>query len=193
MARSKYHWYAPVWTDAGPHNPSTGTNNVGNEIVINLLNTDWNPPGDPVADNFVVERVVGQYLLHASMGASDVSRMVHHRVYVAPTDENTVSLREISTLDDADTSFLWHQVDGWGSGWADKTWGSWRQGVTGDPQTLATAWKGRQGHFDIGVGRFVGEGTSLLWHTELQSSVFGQLTDDTWALMMWCRVLMKEA
>ncbi len=193
MARSKYHWYAPIWTDAGPFVPSTGEANIGNEIVVNLLNTDWAPPGDPIADNFVVERVIGQYMLHSSASAADVDRIVHHRVYVAPSDETTVSLREISLLDDADTSFLWHHVEGFNAGWAGENWGTWRTPNDGQYSATGSSWKGRHGNFDIGVGRYVGEGTSLLWHTSLQSSSFGQLVDDTWALMMWVRVLMKEA
>ncbi len=192
MARSKYHWYCPEWTDAGPFTPATGVPNVGNEIIVNLLNTDWAPPGDPIADNFVVERVIGQYLLHSSASAENSNRMVHHRVYVAPSDENTVSVREISLQDDADTSFLWHHVEGWPGGWQGEPWGNWARGIDTNPLGAQT-WKGRQGTFDIGVGRYVGEGTSLLWHTNLQSGFFGELVDDTWALMMWVRVLMKEA
>ncbi len=188
MASSKLYWHVPEWNSDNFAGLASGVGNVGGDIVIPLINTDFAAPGDPRQDNFVVERIIGQYLLTAAASAAAGSRIIHSRVYVADSDASSIALRSLNTADDADSSFLYHHVGHFDNGAIDKQFGTWQNGgvneVTGD---IGAA--GRQGHFDIKVGRKVTEGETLLWHTQISSLA---LVNDTWFIQMWVRVLMRE-
>ncbi len=190
MSRGKFYWYCPAWY-AGDDPASGGASeidNVGNDLVIELLNTDFAAPGDPRQDNFVVERIIGQYIVRGKSNAEVGDRYMHHRVYVADGDQTSVSLRNLFTQDDADSSFLWHKVEGYDGTFIGLNWGTWANG--GDADLANPFMAGRLGSFDIKVGRRVEEGTSLIWHTQLNNT--GILADDTWTLQMWVRCLLRE-
>ncbi len=189
MSKGKFYWHVPEWGGDDPTPSATaGVPNVDNDIVVELVNTDFAAPGDPRQDNFVVERVIGQYMLRADASASSVNRFVHNRVYVADGDQNAVSLRDLFSQDDADSSFLWHQVIPWEGGNNNEPWGSWVNGVAGAPQVPFES--GRLGNIDIRVGRRIEEGQSLIWHTQLFNGAI--LPSNDFFLHLWCRVLMRE-
>jgi len=192
MAKSKFHWFVPEWGhEFATITPVSGLNNVGSDIVARLVDTDFQAPGDPRQDNFVVERIIGQYKLSAAATAPNFDRMIHHRVYVADSDQATVALRDLYTQDDADSSFLWTHIEGWASNFNGTNWGSWQVGSTAAP--APTFQMGRKGHFDIRVGRRIEEGQSLLWHTQLEPANEPALVDDTWGLLLYARILLREA
>lgn len=192
MARKRnWYWYCPEWGgNAVDPNPLSGVMNVGSNIVIELVNTDFAAPGDPRQDNFVVERIVGQYLLTAIATAEGGDRFVHHRVYQADGDQTSVALRELNTQDDADTSFLWHKVDGWSQSRNGVAWGGWAH-PGGLNEAQVPFEHGRSGHFDIKVGRRIEEGQSLLWHTQLDAAATPP-NDNEFGLFLWVRLLMRE-
>ncbi len=188
---SNFYWHSPSWESQDVQGGATpGDNsNVGNDIVIELINTDFADIGDPRQDNFVVERVIGQYKVNAITGAAAGNRVIHHRVYVADGDKTSVSLRNLYAVDDADSSFLWHKVDHYSNFAIGLDWGGWAKGDSQEPSVPFH--DGRQGSFDIRVGRSIPEGRSLLWHTQLKNGGIA-LDDDEWFLMLWVRVLMRE-
>lgn len=188
---SSFYWHAPAWDQHDAQGGVTPLDNanVGNDIVVELVNTDFADPGDPRQDNFVVERIIGQYKLNAITGADASDRIVHHRVYVADGDQNSVSLRNIYSVDDADSSFLWHKVDVLTQNSIGKAWGNWAEGDATEPPVPFV--DGRLGSFDIRVGRAVPEGRSLIWHTQLKNGGLA-LDDDEYFLGLWVRVLMRE-
>ncbi len=188
--KQRFYWHVPEWgsDDSGPV-AGNGLGNVGNDIVVELVNTDFAAPGDPRQDNFVTERVVGQYMIRAEPEAEVGDRFVHNRVYVADGDQNAVSLRDLYTQDDADSSFLWHQVMGFDGTIIGLPWGMWSRGGDADLQVAFEG--GRLGNFDIRVGRRIEEGQSLIWHTQLDDGVVA-LANDSWRLFLWVRVLMRE-
>ncbi len=188
--KQRFYWHVPHWSNSGA--PLTlGTDPLQNDAVGNiigeLINSDFAPTADPRQDNFVCERIIGQYLLVAPSGAEGGDRMVHHRVYVAQGDQTTLDVRNLFEADDANTSFLWHKTEGFDSDWVGQPWGTWAVGSTNTPAPAFLA--GRKGSFDIRVGRRIEEGTSLIWHTQFDT---GGVTINTWLLHLWCRVLMRE-
>ncbi len=189
MARSRnLYWHVPVWDPNNQPNGSAGVGNIGADIVVALVDAEFAAPGDPGQDNYVVERIIGQYLLTtAASGAETGSRLVHHRVYVADSDQSSIALRNLNTQDDADSSFLWHLVEPFDGNSVGLEWGSWRKG--GDTDTQVAFQNGRLGSVDIKVGRRVEEGSTLIWHTQLDTTA---LTNDTWFLQMWMRCLIRE-
>ncbi len=187
--RKSYYWHVPVWADVSSPTQGNGVSNVGDDIFVELLNSDFAPPADPRQDNFVVERIIGQYMLVSSGTAESGSRIVHHRIYVVDGDQNTHQFRDIFSQDDADSSFLWHLVEGVSASSVGGVFGSWRKEGANEPQKPFE--RGRLGSFDVRVGRRVDEGQSLIWHTQLDNQ--GELVNGTWDLIMWVRVLMREA
>lgn len=191
MAKGRFYWFCPAWDPQDVQGGLTpGAGNVGNDSIVNLINTDFADPGDPRQDNFVVERIIGQYKLNAVSGAEAGDRVVHSRVYVADSDMDSIAIRDLYTADDADSSFLWHKVDAFDSSWIGTAWGNWQNGSATQP---APAFQnGRLGSFDIKVGRRVEEGQSLVWHTQWKNSTGGALDDDEFFVMLWVRLLMRE-
>lgn len=188
---SRFFWHSGtlIWHQLGP-SASVGNPNVGGDIIVTLVNTESvGAAGDtPVLDQFVVERIVGQY--HVTSNESvGVDRYAHHRVYVADTDEMSVALRDLTTADDAETSFLWHQVDPHPKELMGDVWGAWQHPVSG-VRPAATPWMGRHGHVDIKVGRRIDQGTSLIWHTQLEAA---PAADNEHFLKLWLRMLVREA
>ncbi len=192
MSRGKFYWFCPQWDgQAVQGGAAPGIGNLGNDIAISLIDTDFADPGDPRQDNFVVERIIGQYKVNAITGAPGGDRVIHHRVYVADSDTTSIALRNLYTADDADSSFLWHKVDTFADNQIGQAWGNWRNGNDAEPQIPFQ--NGRLGGFDIKVGRRVEEGQTLVWHTQVHQSVAIPLEDEQFFLMLWIRLLMREA
>lgn len=189
MARKKkFFWHVPsaCWYGASPISLG-GIANVGADIVTTLINTESGVGDVPVNDNFVVERIVGQYQYSGDESAA-ANHFIHHRVYVADSDSTAIALRSLLSADDAETSFLWHQVDPWPNSMDGDIFGSW---ITdhGVGQPTATPWMGRYGNVDIKVGRRIEEGQSLLWHSQLVPT---PAANNTVYVKLWLRMLLRE-
>lgn len=181
MARGNVFWHVPEWFGGGPSS-SLGISNISSDIIVELVNTE--NVATLGQDNFIVERVIGQYKV-VSNDATPLERYLHHRVYVTMGDATTVNLRALNTADDADTSFMYHKVEHFSISMHNDVRGTWRE-TSGDTGAAAEA---RRGMFDIRVGRRVNEGESLIWHTEVSPLA----SDDEIHMQMWVRVLLKEA
>lgn len=190
MARKnkKYFWHVPpdAWYSGNPI-ALGGNANTNQDIVATLIDTETVQSARPDIDNFVVERIVGQYMLtkDASVAANE---FWHHRVYVAPTNATAIALRSLNTDDDAESSFLWHQVDPMPTTADGDAWGDWQLAPGGNPS--ATPFMGRFGHVDIRVGRRLEGGEALIWHTQV---VFTPAANLTHYVKLWLRLLVREA
>ncbi len=162
---------------------------MGADQIVTLVNTESvGAQADvSVLDQFVVERIVGQYLM-TTIESVAVNRYGHHRVYVADTDATSVAIRDLIIADDAETSFLWHQVDPMSNALQNDIFGTWNHHGAGQPE--ATPWMGRLGNIDIKVGRRIDQGSSLIWHTQFEPA---PPADNTWFLKLWLRMLVREA
>ncbi len=192
MSKSgRFFWHTStlVWHSLGP-SASVGNPNVLGDILVTLVNTESvGAAGDtPVNDQFVVERIVGQYQM-VSNESVGVDRFCHHRVYVSDSDETAVGLRDLTTADDAETSFLWHQVDAHSQSLKQDVWGNWQSRSKGNDCT-GTPWMGRFGHVDIKVGRRIEGGQSLIWHAQLEPA---PPANNEHFLKLWLRMLLREA
>lgn len=186
--KREYFWHVPpgTWYTGSPV-VLAGNGNVVGDIVVPLVDSETTIAIRPQINNYVVERIVGQYMFTADESAP-TDRFIHSRVYVADADATSVALRTLDTVDDAETSFLWHQVDPWAITYDTDTFGTWQQSGGGNPQS--TPWQGRQGHIDIRVGRRIEGGTSLIWHSQLEPA---PPANDTFFLKLWLRFLVREA
>ncbi len=186
--RNKFFWHVPpaAWLVGGPI-LTTGTANILGDIVVELLSTETVQSARPDIDNFVVERIVGQYMITGDEAAA-ANHFLHSRVYVAEIDATTISLRNLNTADDAETSFLWHQVDPWPNAADGDIFGTW-VGDHGAGQPRATPSNGRLGNVDIRVGRCLEGGEVLIWHTQIDAA---PAANDTHFLKLWLRLLVRE-
>lgn len=199
MANRRYgapFWWVPYWTDTGTNLipgatglPNTGANIVGVLIDTNVPSTfvDQVPDQDTA---FLVERIVGQRLLTADEDPA-ATRLIHERVYVADSNESSVTIRDLESIDEAKSSFLWHQVSPWASTYDGDQWGHWQASGGGNPDGVA--FMGRYGHFDIPTKRVIESGSALVWHLQLSRSGGGVPADDTFSLALWCRILLRMA
>jgi hypothetical protein len=151
-----------------------------------LISSEGGQGNRPELDNFVVERIIGQYMMSGDESVA-ASHFVHHRVYVADADSTGISLRNLAVGDDAETSFLWHRVEPWAIEYNGDLWGNWEKGGAATPP--ATAWQGRHGNVDIRVGRRISGGSDLIWHTQLVPAPAANLT---MYLKLWLRMLVRE-
>ncbi len=189
MAKSKLFWHVPgpsCWF-TGPPVALGGNSNVLGDIVVTLISAEGGEGNRPELDNFVVERIVGQYQMTGDETAA-ANRYMHHRVYVADADAAAIALRNLVQADDAETSFLWHQVDPWNSAQDATLFGSWNDSGAGARPT-STQWMGRFGNVDIKVGRKISGGRDLIWHTQL---VNAPAANNTVYLKLWLRMLVRE-
>jgi len=182
MAKGNLFWHVPEWFGGSPAT-STGIDNVGPDIIVELVNTE--NVAALAQDNFIVERVIGQYLI-VSNDPTPTDKFLHHRMYVTMGDATTVNLRLLSSADDADTSWMYHKVEMMTVAMQNSNIGTWRgSGGSGVLEDSGA----RKGMFDVRVGRRVNEGESLIWHTEIRVAP----ANDEFHMQMWCRVLLKEA
>lgn len=190
MPKSKkrqYYWHVPpnCWYASVP-NASGGNQNVGPDIVVPLIDAETTISAKPEMDEFVVERIVGQYVA-VTDAAIPVDNWLHHRIYLSQADNTSFALRSLNTEDDAESSFLWHHVEGQSNIFNNDKFGTWQSAGSGVP--AATPWMTRHGHIDVRVGRRVRQGEALLWHTQI---VPAPAADNEVSLQMWLRCLVRE-
>lgn len=185
-------WHVPpgAWFQGGPGTAGSGIANVGEDIILDLVSTEGLVAGgsaipDSQGGRIWIERVVGQYNFSGGEVVA-VPHFVHHRVYEADSDGASVGLRNLTTQDDAETSFMWHQVDPFPVGYNNLPLGGW--GGQTNLASIATVpfASGRLGHVDIRVGRMLEPGRSLVWHTQISPVPVGA----GYGLRAWIRVLL---
>lgn len=193
--KNKFFWHVPFqsWFRGPPTNNDFAVGNVGNDIVTTLIDSEsvvGSGDAHPEIDAFVVERIIGQYQM-VTNDSLTVDRFVHHRVYVSQSDDTSLALRSLIDADDAETSFLWHQVDAFPAVLDGDPWGSWSTptGVSSQVNPGQT-FMGRFGHVDIRVGRRLEGGESLIWHTEVTPGFAAQ---GVAGMKWWLRILVREA
>ena len=138
------------------------------------------------ADEWVCERIIGQYLITGNTEPA-TNAFLHHRVYPGMSDTTSVALRDLTTADDAESDFLWHQVDPWASVNDALVWGTWGSTTNGYPDQRQ--FMGRMGHVDIRVNRRIRQGEALVWHTQIASAVAPG--DSEFQLFLWLRMLVR--
>ena len=184
---NQYFWHVPPggWYEGSPV-IAAGVGNFGNDIVVPLVDAETAAiSSKPEIDNFIVERVIGQYMISTNESIG-TQRFMHHRVYVADADLATIALRVLDTASEAETSFLWHKVEYASELLAAAPGGTWQNNGPVDSEQGAVD---RRGSFDIRVGRRVEQGTALLWHTQLEPA---PVADDLVFLKLWVRLLVRE-
>ncbi len=186
-SKKSFFWHVPAggWYSGGP-SPSGGTGNVGNDIVVPLIDQETVISARPELDSFVVERIIGQYQITADEAIAG-NKYVHNRVYVADADATSFAIRSLVTADDAESSFMWHQVDPHSVNADGRAFGMWGMHTDGNPD--AGHFMGRRGHVDIRVGRRINQGFALLWHTMLFPA---PAANDEMFLKLWIRLLVRE-
>ncbi len=192
MAKGDRQWHVPAntWHSGPPGGLSTNLN-VGVDIAATLISTDSaaNLDVPDSADEYVVERVIGQWMLHGDQ-ASPAPYFVHNRIYPTVSDATTIILRDLTSPDDAESDFLYHSVHPWSSTYDGDIWGNWQQGQQPSPPALP-GFMGRHGHVDVRVNRRIRQGFSLIWHTQLKGGV--DPVNDEFILYLWLRMLLREA
>lgn len=193
--RSKPVWWhvtSAGWFQFGP--AGVGIGNVGNDIVLVLVDTEENLGNEPLVpeyDEFVVERVIGQWHLTGTE-AVGADRYVFERVYVVEATAATVATRNLTDWLEADTSFMYTNVTQWTSPMNGKTWGNWAQSRL-DLASVSTGVQntGMHGQMfrDIKVGRALREGEALIYHWQLSG---GAPVDDAFNVKCWFRTLIRE-
>jgi len=182
-----------MWADGYPEGAHVG--NIGNDLVLPLVVTEEavaNEPDVPNLDEFVIERVIGQFMLRSFL-TGGANTLVHERLYVTPTfDGSTIALRDLESSTEADTSFMYHNV--WlyhASHFQDAVshWGD-RSNTGTLPQNVAMHGPCFR---DIKVGRRVKEGECLCLHWQFAASGGGVYEDDIWQCYPWFRVLLRKS
>lgn len=191
--RKQYWWHVAGgggWYQLSPG--GFGITNVGRDIVLVLVDSE-EPTGDepvvPENDNFVIERVIGQWQLTGNE-AVGLNYFIHERVYVTEVGPGSVSLRDLSSAREADTSFLYHNITSWDASYNGDTWGNWNSSglVTDQPAQYRT---GGPYFRDIKVGRRVNEGEALIYHLQIEGA--GIPVDATFGGQFWMRTLLRKA
>lgn len=192
--KKPYWWHvvADGWSNGAPIN--AGVTNVGVDIVIPLVDTEEAAALEndlvPEHDEFVVERLIGQWQLRGEQVAPS-NYFVHERVYVTQSTAGTVALRDLVAAGEADTSFLYHNVTLWSASFNNDVWGNWQVGGVGDatPPEANVAQHGPLFR-DIRVGRRLEEGEALVYHWQLRGTVAPG--DAEFSVKCWFRTLVRQ-
>lgn len=183
MAKGNLFWHVPVWFNGPPDAGEGDATNIGANAAVALI--DEHDIVHIGQDNFVCERIIGQYQYTAEQAIA-ADRYIHSRIYVCQADDTTLALRDLNTAADADSSFLWHNVEQFQVAQNNTSLGSWASsGSSGQNQPSAM----RNGSFDIRVNRRVNEGTAMIF----QGAIFPIPINLEFHLKMWCRLLIREA
>ncbi len=189
MAKGDKQWHVPgeCWHSGTPG--AIGVQNIAEDIATVLIGTDSAGASDvpDAADEYVVERVIGQWMLHGNQ-ATPANMFLHNRIYPTISDQGAIVLRDLVTPDDAESDFLWHQVSPWASAYDTDSWGNWQVPGAGSPSAIG--FMGRFGHIDVRVNRRIKQGFSLIWHTQLKGVV--DPLDNEFNLYLWLRMLLRE-
>ncbi len=188
MASRNMFWHVPnaCW-HPGQIAGGTGNQNNARDIVVPLIST--NPatnlavPED--ASDFVVKRIVGQYLIQGSQAVAE-NYIIHNRVYPTLSDAGSIGLRNLDTSDDAESDFLWHLVQPWQTAYDGDLWGNWQE--PSGSGAITPFRNGRLGDVDITVSRRIADGQDLIWHTQFTGG--NAPADFEFDLYMWIRMLM---
>ncbi len=182
MARGHLFWHVPHWFEGAPA-AGAGIQNVGDSMLAALVDEhDITHLGQ---DNFVVVRVIGQYQYNMTAAVA-LDTYIHSRVYVTTADSTTVALRDLDARDDADSSFLWHNIELYRTQQNNSPAGSW---LNSSSASVNQPSQTRNGSFDITVNRRVEEGTAMVFHGQTSPG----FPDNEFALKLWVRLLMREA
>jgi len=204
-------WYTPYWSQSAASWDMTPV--VADTWGVSLLLVNPDGPGvDQLGETAIrVTRVVGQYRLRTNGGAGwngtptdQFPCTFHHRVYPVSGDGTNFFLRRLYNDEDADSDWMWHQVDefDWeGAAQNDSTIQPGRQGWLSKAENGSTSMvrpfqTGRFGHFDIKVDRRIDEGEGLVWRTEIDNQTAPQLlphagaTEIRWYLDLWIRLFL---
>lgn len=202
MARRKHRffWHVPatatdpnyLWDNWSALAPGGGGNpNVGADIFLPLVQTNQGAflSQMPERDEFVVERIIGQFMLQAISVTQN--RMCMHRIYPSQADAGAVALRDLFSQDDAESDFLWNRVEPAPAYLDGDVWGNWQEPATNsaNPAARSGRW---HGDLDVRVGRRLRAGECLLWHTQFSTVGGGVPTDDTYFLRFNLRILVRE-
>lgn len=203
MGRSRrrgFFWHVPGtatspnycwdnWSQLAPGGGGTG--NVLADIVAPLVQTNEGAIVSemPSRDEFVVERIVGQYMIQAVN--ITVNRMMMHRIYPVTADANAVAIRDLFGQDDAESDFLWNRVEPAPSLLDGDVWGNWQNETAAAGPQMPQNYNAL-GHIDVRVGRRLREGEALIWHTQLSTVGGGDPADDTYFLRLNLRILVRN-
>lgn len=183
MAKGNLFWHVPSWFEGGPDAGEGDASNVGADLAVALV--DEHDIVHLGQDNFVCERLIGQYQ-YTSEEVVPLDHYIHSRVYVCQADSTTLALRNLNRQDDADSSFLWHNVELFSTSMAGNTGGDWLSSAFSQLNQPATS---RNGSFDIRVNRRINEGTALVF----QGTIIPIPVNLTFHLKLWVRLLLREA
>ncbi len=190
MSKGDRQWHVPAdcWLPSIPGGLANG--NIGVDIAVTLISTDSavNLDVPDSASEYVVERVIGQWYLHGNQ-ASPGNYWVHNRIYPTVSDADSIVIRDLTSADDAESDFLWHQISGWSAAFDTDIAGNWQNG--GDTHFKNADFMGRMGHIDVRVNRKIKQGFSLIWHTQLKGAA--DPLDGEFNLHLWLRMLLREA
>lgn len=181
-------WHVPfnAWHQ-GAMFLGAGVQNIGRDCIVPLIST--NPTGNsPVPDdvsNYVVKRIVGQWMLQGAQAVAE-NHVIHNRIYPVTSDNVSISLRTLDDDDDAESDFLWHQVSPWPQEYSGDLWGSWQAGSPTLPHGPFS--EGRHGNVDVKVNRKIRDGQDLIWHTQI--SGVNPPVNDEFDLFLWLRCLL---
>jgi len=187
--KPRYFWHVPDGCWYGGSLGGPGIGNVANDIIVPLVDTEELAGAEPTVpnrDEFVVERIVGQWLLWGEEPVA-YSWLVHERYYVTQGTAATLAIRDLAALGESDTSFLFHRVNPHSGAANGNVWGSWTGFLGGD----VLAGPPPLGFRDIRVGRRISEGEALIMHLQLAGNVHIP-EDESYQLYLWLRMLIRE-
>lgn len=206
---SRYRWFTPFWGYAGGVSLA-----ASNSLTIGLLGPE-DDLTDPLEEKaYRVTRIVGQWqirftqiVLEGGQSQADAYYLTN-RVYPVSSDGGTVYSRDLQNITDADTDWMWNQIDAWGTdelaGAGGRSLGNWGipgPGSTSGSHRVQPFMSGRNGHFDIKVDRRIDEGEELVWKAQLNvyrlngASIWQEqnFTSGDFTIGLWMRMLVKEA
>jgi len=193
MARKKHFWWHVVpdgWSSGAPI--QAGILNTGKDIILILIDSEEPLADEPVVpenDSFVVERIIGQWQMRFDTPAVATNYFVHERVYVTDATAGSVAVRDLALYNEADTSFLYHQVTPLSASYINDTWGNWD--AAGNVTDLPAQYRLGGPYFrDIKVGRRIQEGEALIYHWQLQGTVVPG--DGEFSVKCWIRSLLRQ-
>lgn len=196
MAKRKpnFFWHVSdqAWTQADAGGP--GIPNVLRDIVLILVESMEPLADEPVVpsnDEFVVERVIGQWKMNGLETAGATTRMFMERCYVTTGNAESVALRNLWTDDEADTSFLFTKTNVWVASHDGDALGNWTgQGLNNHVNDLHASPVGLF-YRDIRVGRRIKEGEMLVYHWQFNDSVTIPSSGSYW-VQPWIRTLVRQ-
>lgn len=204
---SRLNWEAPFWGTVSSAGWDMQASNDGITAVLadTYVYDEMGHRVEQVEGPLWIERVVGQARLRfvfadLAGGVSGVD--FHHRIYPVSTDDLDVFDRDIQSQGEADSDFMWHKVE-----YADlNTIENGASAFGGDwllfngTHAQKPFADGRNGYFDVKVGRYLREGEALVYKVKGATIPNGGSWTAQWdsggssfcALDLWVRVLLRR-